>query len=59
MKIIIIIKVNHNYHKNYPRILWSNFFKKLYNFENFIRRRISDHNKTLFAIKYLLMSHLG
>ena len=33
------------------------FFKKLYNFDNFIRRILSDHNKITFAIKYLPMSH--
>ena len=43
---IIIIKANYNYHKNY-------------NFDNFIRTRMTDHNKITFAIKYLLMSHLG
>ena len=50
---------NYNYHKNYPRILWGNFFWKLYNFDNFIRRRMSDHNKITFPIKYLLTLHLG
>ena len=33
--------------------------KKLFNLENFIPRRMSDHNKITFAIKYLPMSHLG
>ena len=33
--------------------------QKLYNFGNFIRRRMSDHNEITFAIKYLFMSHLG
>ena len=31
----------------------------LYNFDNFKRRRMLDHNKITFATKYLLMSHLG
>ena len=53
-----IMKVNYNYYKNYPRILWGIFLKP-YNFDNFIRRRLTDHNKIKFAIKYLLMSHLG
>ena len=58
-RVIIILKVNYDYHKNYLRILWGNFFQKLYNFDNFIHRRTSDHKKITFAIKYLLMSHLG
>ena len=31
----------------------------VYNFDNFKRRRMSNHNKITFATKYLLMSHLG
>ena len=31
----------------------------LYNFDNFKRRRMLDHNKITFATKYLVMSHLG
>ena len=57
--IIIIIKVNYNYHKKLSQNPLRQFFKKLYNFDNFIRKRMSDHNKITFAIKYLLMSHLG
>ena len=34
-------------------------FWKLYNFDNFLRRRMSDHNKITLAIKYLVMSNLG
>ena len=30
-----------------------------YIFDNFICRRLTDHNKITFAIKYLLMSYLG
>ena len=58
--IIIIIIVNYNYHKKIfqnPDPL-QQFFKTLYNFDNFIHRRLSDHNKITFAIKYLPMSHL-
>ena len=33
--------------------------KKLCNCENFIPRRLSDHNKITFAINYIPMSHLG
>ena len=58
--IIIIIIVNYNYHKKIcqnPDPL-QQFFKQLYNFDNFIHRRLSDHNKITFAIKYLPMSHL-
>ena len=51
-RLIIIIEVNYNYHKG-------NFLKKLYNFDNFIRRRMSDHKKITFAIHYVLLSHLG
>ena len=47
--IILIIKVDYNYHKNYPRIIWGIFLWKLYNFDNFIRRRLSDHNKITFV----------
>ena len=47
--IIIIIKVNYNYHENYPRILWCKFSKRLYNFNNFIRRRMADHIKVTTA----------
>ena len=43
--IILIIKVDYNYHKNYPRIIWGIFLQKLYNFDNFIRRRLSDLKK--------------
>ena len=57
--IIIIIKVNYNYHENFPRILWCKFSKRLYNFNNFIRRRMVDHIKVTSAIKYLPMSQLG
>ena len=57
--IIIIIKVNYNYNENYPRILWCKFSKRLYNFNNFIRRRMVDHIKVTPAIKYLPMSQLG
>ena len=35
------------------------FLAVLYNFDNFTRRRMSDHNKITFTIKYLLMSPLG
>ena len=56
--IIIMIKVNYNYHENYPRILWGNSFSKLYNFPNSIRRRMSDHSNITFAIKYLPVLHL-
>ena len=56
-KIIIIIKVNYNYHKISQNPL-RQFFKKLYKFDNFIRRRPSDHNTITFAIKYFLMAHL-
>ena len=55
---MIIIKVNYDYHKKSPKILGGNFFKKLYNFDNFVRRRPSGHNKITFAIKYLPTSHL-
>ena len=50
--IIIIIKI-------IPDSFEAIFFKKLYNFDNFIRRRLSDHKKITFAKKYLLMSHRG
>ena len=53
----MIIKVNYNYHKISQNPL-SQLFKKLYNFDNFIRRRLSDHNKITFALKYLPMSRL-
>ena len=46
--IIIIIKVNYNYQKKFKES-----FEVI-----FIRRRLSDHNKIKFAIKYLPMSHL-
>ena len=58
VELIIIIKVNYNNYKTYPRIL-SGIFLKPYNFDSFMRRRLTDHNKIKFAIKYLLMSHLG
>ena len=35
-----------------------NFLKRPYNFDNFKRKRLSDHNKITFPIKYLPMSHL-
>ena len=44
--IIIIIKVNYNYQKKFKES-----FEVI-----FIRRRLSDHNKITFAIKYLHMS---
>ena len=44
--------------KNLPESFEA-FFKKLHNFDdNFIRRRLSDHNKIVFAIKHLPMSNL-
>ena len=46
-----------NYHKISQNPL-SQYFKKLYNFDNFIRRRLSDHDKITFALKYLPMSRL-
>ena len=55
--IIIIIKVNYNYQK-ISRNLLRKVFKKLYNFYNFIRRRLSDYNKITFVIKYLPISHV-
>ena len=59
MMIIIIIKVICNYyHKKVSQNPLRQFFKKLCNFDNFIRRRLSDHNKITFAIKYIPMSHL-
>ena len=57
-RIIIIIKVNYNLHKKISQNPLRQFYKKLYNSENLIRRRLSDHSKITFAIKYLLMSHL-
>ena len=55
---IIIIKVNYNIIiKNISQNPLREFFKKLYNFDNFIPRILSDHNKITFAIKYLPMSH--
>ena len=55
--IIIIIKVNYNYQKISQNLL-RKVFKKLYNFYNFIRRRLSDYNKITFVIKYLPISHV-
>ena len=55
---MIIIKVNYNYHKKISQNPLRQFFKKLYNFDNFIRRRLSDYKKRTFAIKYLPMSNL-
>ena len=55
--IIIIIKVNYNNYKKISQNPLRQFFKKLCNFDNFIRRRLSDHNKITFAIKYLPVSH--
>ena len=49
--------INYKYHKKLSANRLRQFFK-LFNFDNIIRRRISDHNIT-FAIKYLLKSHLG
>ena len=45
--------------KNILESFEATFFGKLYNFQNFIGRRLSDHNKITFALKYLLMFHLG
>ena len=50
------IKVNYNYRKKISKNLLTKFFKKLYNFENFIRRGLSDH-KVTSAIEYLPMKH--
>ena len=55
----VLIIINHyNNHKKIFQNPLTRFFKKLYNFDDFIRRRLSDHNKITFAIKYLPMSHL-
>ena len=54
----IIIKVSYNYHKKNLPESFEAFFIKLYDFDNFIRRRLTDQNKITFAIKYLPMSHL-
>ena len=54
IKIIITIKLNYNYHKNYPRIHWGNVFKS---FITLTILYVEDH-KITFAVKYLLMSHL-
>ena len=51
------IKVNYNYRKKIFKNPLRQFFKKLYKFDNFIRRGLSDHNKITFAIEYLPMSH--
>ena len=51
-KIIKVIVI-----KNLPESFEA-FFKKPYNFDNVIRRRLTDHNKIIFAIQYLPMSHL-
>ena len=56
--IIIIIKVNYNYHKKISQNPLRHFFKKLYYFDNFIRRRLLDYKKRTFAIKYLPMSNV-
>ena len=58
LKLIIIIKVNYSYHKKISQSALRQFFKKLYNFDNFIRRRLSDHNKITFGIIYLPVSQL-
>ena len=50
--------VNYHYHKKISQNLLRQFFKKLYNVDHCIRRRLSDHNKITFATKYLLMSHI-
>ena len=48
----------YNYHKKISQNPLMQFVKKLHDFDNFIRRRMSDHDKITFAIKYLPMSHL-
>ena len=45
------------YHKKISQNPLRQFFKKLYNFDNFIRNILSDQNKITFAMKYLPMSH--
>ena len=57
--IILIIKVDYNYHKNYPRTIWGICLEKLYNFDNFIRRRLSDHKKITFVSLSLSLSPDG
>ena len=47
------IKVNYNYQRKSPRILCDNFSTKPFNFDNFIPRRMSDHNKTHVIIAKL------
>ena len=58
MMITIIIKLNYNYYKKFSQNHLRKFFKKLYYFDNFIRRRLSDHKEVTFAIKYLPMLDL-
>ena len=58
MMIIINIKLNYNYDKKFSQNPLSQFLKKLYYFDNFIRRRLSDHKEVTFAIKYLPMIDL-
>ena len=50
-----MIKLNNNYPKKVSQNLLRQFFKKLkfYNFDNFIRTKLSHHNKVTFAIKFL------
>ena len=47
--IILIIKVDYNYHKKLSQNHLTHFFEKLYNFTNFTRRRLWDHNKITFV----------
>ena len=39
--VMTMIKVNYNYNKKSPRILWG-IFLKVYNFDSFVPRRMSD-----------------
>ena len=53
----IIIKVSYNYHKKISQNPLKHFLYS-FDFDSFIRRRLTDQNKITFAIKYLPMSHL-
>ena len=51
------MEVNYNYHKKFPESFEA-LKKSFYGFDNFIRRRLTDQNKIIFAIKYLSVSHI-
>ena len=60
--VIIIVKVNYNYHKNNSQNPLGQFVLKFYNFDNFVRRKLSDPQKITFAndvTSHMTISELG